>query len=117
MTENVPQTIEAWATALPGVIYSFRLRHDGTAHFPFMSEHTIELLGVDPHECNLNAAPAFALVHKEDCGRLWQSVLGSARHMAPWQCEFRIWHPVKGCCWIQGKRSPPYRSFSMTSAQ
>jgi PAS domain S-box-containing protein len=92
----------------PGVIYSLRLRLDGSACMPYVSPTVEEFYGVRAEEVMENAALVFTLVHPDDQAQIRESILESARQMAPWRAEFRVNHPRKGLFWV-GNRSTPER--------
>ena len=93
------------ATA-PGIVWSFRLRPDGSACFPYGGERIAEHYGVAPGILAEDAAPAFALVHPDDLGRLRETMAESARHLSPWRHEWRVRHPVRGELWIECHSMP-----------
>ncbi len=51
---------------IPGVIYQFRMRPDGTFHFPYSSEGMREIYGVSPEEVREDATAVFQHLHPED---------------------------------------------------
>lgn len=95
------------ATA-PGVIYSFRLRPDGSCHFPYASPSITEICGADADALAINAEHAWIRVHADDLPGLHSSIAESARTLCQWRHEFRLIHPLKGELWI-GARSTPDR--------
>jgi PAS domain S-box-containing protein len=90
----------------PGVIYSFRLRADGSACLPFASQRIEEIFGLAAESLREEAAPIFAFVHPEDISRIRESIATSAWMMQPWHEEFRVRHPVKGEIWVEGHSMP-----------
>jgi PAS domain S-box-containing protein len=94
------------ADHVPGVIYQFLLRRDGSACFPYVSEGTLRFFGIDPELLIGDAAPAFALVHPHDLARLHQSIAASARDLTPDQGSFRLLHPQRGSIWMERFSTP-----------
>jgi len=94
------------AANAPGVIFTFRLRPDGSSCLPYASLAIVELFGVQPEEWAEDAAPLFALIHPDDRAGVIDSIAESARSMLRWQAEFRVQHPAKGTFWIEGKSTP-----------
>ncbi|MSR16017.1 MAG: PAS domain S-box protein [Gammaproteobacteria bacterium] len=90
----------------PGAIYSFRLRPDGSSHFPYASRRLVDLCGVDASALFDDGASAFARIHPEDIQQVFESRAQSAHSLLPWQCEFRIQHPSAGECWIDARSNP-----------
>ena len=94
------------ATSVPGIIYSFRLRPDGSNCMPYTSPTIEEFCGVRAGDLVEDAAPLFGLMHPDDLARTRESVAESARTMLPWRDEFRMQHPKKGWFWIEGQSTP-----------
>ncbi len=92
--------------AMPGIIYAFRLRADGSACIPYASPTFQDFYGVRTEEVLEDASPVFNLIHPEDQADVAASITASARAMSPWRHEFRINHPKKGCFWIEGQSIP-----------
>jgi len=88
------------AATLPGVIYTFRLRPDGSNCFPYASPQVAEYFGVEAAVIAVDGTSVFAAMHPDDVGRVWAGIAASARTLAPWRDEFRLRHPQKGECWI-----------------
>jgi hypothetical protein len=94
------------AAAVPGVIYSFRLRPDGSGCLPYASEAFEGFFGLKPLEVVEDASRAFTLVHPDDLPGLQASIAESARTMLPWRMEFRVRQPNQGEIWIEGQSTP-----------
>ncbi|HEY1108020.1 MAG TPA: transporter substrate-binding domain-containing protein [Opitutaceae bacterium] len=78
------------ADRVPGVVYQYRLRPDGTSCFPYASEALRELCGVSPAEVRDDAAQALAHIHPDDAARMRASIEHSARELSPWLLEYRV---------------------------
>ena len=78
------------AGRVPGVIYQYRLRPDGTSCFPFASEAIKEIYRVTPEEVQEDAAKVFANLHPDDRDGIVESILKSAQDLTPWQYEYRV---------------------------
>jgi two-component system, cell cycle sensor histidine kinase and response regulator CckA len=98
--------IRQFASVAPGVIYGYRQRPDGSASFPFASPSIEEFYGIPRYELARDATPAFALIHKDDIGRVLSSIAESAEKLSIWHCEFRVHSPVKGEIWFEGRSVP-----------
>jgi PAS domain S-box-containing protein len=94
------------AATVPGMIYSFRLRPDGSSALPYASPSLEEICGLRPDQVVLDAAVAFDLVHPDDRERVKASISESARTLTPWRDEFRVRHPRKGELWLEGHSVP-----------
>jgi PAS domain S-box-containing protein len=78
------------ASRLPGVVYQYRLRPDGSSCFPYASDAIRDLYRVTPEEVPEDASGAFAAGHPDDVAGVVASILKSAKEMTPWQHEFRV---------------------------
>jgi PAS domain S-box-containing protein len=98
--------LEQISRHIPGAIYQFRQRPDGTFHFPYASEGLREISGVAPEEARENAAKVFNVIHSDDFDRVIQSILQSAKHLTPWDCEYRACLPDGRTLWLIGNATP-----------
>ncbi|OKH39649.1 hypothetical protein NIES2119_05095 [[Phormidium ambiguum] IAM M-71] len=106
VTSSESHCLEQIARHIPGVIYQFRLRPDGTSHFPYTSEGLREIYGVDPEEVREDASKVFTVVHSEDFDRVHQSILKSAAELSSWYCEYRVCFPDGRMLWLVGHATP-----------
>lgn len=94
------------AASSPGVIYSFRMGHDGQYSFPYISEGAKDVFGFD---IKLASDQVNALMEQtiiEDKELFMHSMLDSAMSLQPWKLEFRYQHPEKGIIWLEGSSVP-----------
>jgi diguanylate cyclase (GGDEF)-like protein/PAS domain S-box-containing protein len=94
------------ASNFPGVVYQYRLRPDGSSHFPFASEGMHRLYGVSPEEVYADATVVFSRLHRDDLPRIVQSLHVSAAQLTVWSCEHRIILPDGKTLWIDGRATP-----------
>ena len=100
------EPLERIAATLPGVIFSYRLRPDGTSSVPYASGALEELCGIRPEGLGEDIAAIRASVHPDDEARIRVQLQESARSLSPWRGEFRWRHPVKGEVWIESRAMP-----------
>ena len=100
------EQLERIAATLPGVIFGYRLRPDGTTCVPYASAGLEDLWGVQPEELAEDAARAWATVHPDDAAGIRAQLEESARTLAPWRAEFRVRHPRRGEVWLEGRSTP-----------
>lgn len=90
----------------PGIIGTFRLGNDGKVSMPWISPGNEEYYGVTADELKRDSSILFERIHSEDVARVQESIAESARTLRPWQCEYRVRHPLKGDVWIEGRSKP-----------
>ncbi len=78
------------ASRVPGVVYQYRLRPDGSSYFPFASEGIREIYQVSPEEVREDAAAVFARIYPEDLAEVTSAIQASARKLIPWKQEYRV---------------------------
>ena len=94
------------ARHIPGMIYQFRMRADGTSHFPYASEGIRDIYGVAPLEVREDASAIFAVLHPDDLERIGQSIQDSATNLSPWHCEYRVHFADGRMIWVLGYATP-----------
>ncbi len=91
---------------VPGIIYQFRLRPDGSACYPYVSEGIQQIFHVSPEEVRADDGRVLALVHPDDLTMAMESMRISAETLRPWQLEYRIRHPDGKVRWLFGNSVP-----------
>ncbi|MDR3377350.1 MAG: PAS domain S-box protein [Verrucomicrobiae bacterium] len=95
------------AANVPGVIYTFRLRPDGTSCIPYISPTAFDFFGLHAEEIIDHGEHIFDRIHPGDRGRLRESILVSAKKVAPWRQEFRVEDARRGgFIWLEGQSTP-----------
>ncbi len=75
---------------VPGVVYQYRLRPDGTSCFPYASEAINRIYRVSPEEVREDALKVFINLHPDDLEGVASSIQESAKNLTPWQHEYRV---------------------------
>lgn len=91
---------------LPGVIYQFRLRPDGTFHFPYASPGIYDIYGVNPEEVEHDATAAFSAIHPDDLEQVRASINHSAETLTRWHEIYRLNHTRGETIWVEGQSTP-----------
>lgn len=104
--ENLHARLEDLAANVPGVLYQYRQRADGSGHFPFASRGLETIYGCAPDAVREDASPVFKVVHPDDLERLGESIRESAETLGVWHAEYRVLHPRTGEFWVQGTATP-----------
>ncbi|ATE61196.1 sensor domain-containing protein [Thauera sinica] len=104
--DQILERFRRLATHLPGSLYQYRLRPDGSSHFPYATD-TIELIyGCTPADVADDAAPVFAVIHPDDRDRVRAGIAESAVRLGVRRDRYRVLHPTRGEIWIDGVSTP-----------
>ncbi|MGE0710116.1 MAG: response regulator [Planctomycetota bacterium] len=94
------------ATSIPGVVYQYELRPDGSASFPLVSDSAEALLGLSPALIQADASLAFQRIHPDDLPGLYESIRVSAEQLTTWTYEYRHLLPSGEQRWHRGVSNP-----------
>ncbi len=97
------------AAQLPGVVYQFQLRPDGTSCFPYASDGIRAIYRLAPEDVQSDASKVFAIIHPDDIDEVSASIEESARTLEPWQREYRVQFPDGVIRWLYGNAKPTRR--------
>jgi signal transduction histidine kinase/CheY-like chemotaxis protein len=87
-------------------MYSFRHAPDGRVTFPFATERTRDIFGLEPDALAEDAELALSRIHQDDIQRVRASIARSAQTLRLWSEVFRYHHPQKGTIWVEGRSTP-----------
>ena len=91
---------------VPGMVYQYLLRPNGSSCFPYASDAIQSIYGVSAQEVKEDAAPAFANGIPEELPGIIESINESAAQLTPWQREFRVKHANGAVRWLYGNALP-----------
>jgi PAS domain S-box-containing protein len=91
---------------VPGVIYQFKLRADGTYAMPFASEGARQIFEIGPEEVRDDAGAIFRRIHPDDLPGLEAEIRESARTLRPHHHEFRFRRANGTLAWLRGASMP-----------
>ena len=91
---------------LPGAIFRYKLKADGTDQMMYVSQGAKLLWGIDAQECMDNNHKVWEIFHPDDIGQVQQSIQKSAEHLSHWTCEWRVLHPDGNVKWQRGSGNP-----------
>ena len=94
------------SSQVPGVIYQYRLKPDGTSCFPYASDGIREIYEVTPEQVRENADAVLAIIHPDDAERVAATIRHSADTLTPWHAEYRVALPRQGLRWREGNSVP-----------
>ncbi len=94
------------AAHIPGMVFQYHLRTDGTGHFPYSSVGITAIYGFSPEEAAVSVQPIIDRIHADDRQRVIDSITASATTLTLWDCEYRYHHPNGQTIWLHGRSSP-----------
>ncbi|MEA5593063.1 PAS domain S-box protein [Rivularia sp. UHCC 0363] len=96
---------EKLAANIPGMIYQYVLRPDGTSDFSYVSPGCYHLFELEPEQIQQDVNSSFDKTHPDDLQLLKQTIAVSAQTLEPWKQEWRIL-TSSGLKWLQGHSRP-----------
>ena len=94
------------ASRVPGMVYQYHLRVDGSSNFPYASEAIRDIYRVSPQQAFQNATVVFAAIHPDDHDVVVISVQQSAADITPWLQEYRVKFDDGTVRWLLGSAVP-----------
>jgi PAS domain S-box-containing protein len=94
------------ASSIPGVVYQFLLKKDGSYSSPYISESASLILDISAEEIMEDAYSLFNMIFEEDLDPVNQSIAESAQTMERWLQEFRIRDKAGNIRWIRATSTP-----------
>jgi diguanylate cyclase (GGDEF)-like protein/PAS domain S-box-containing protein len=78
------------ANRVPGLVFQFLMRHDGSSCIPFASEAISDIYRVSLEEVQADASKVFDILHPDDHDSFLASLHVSAQNLTPWRHEYRV---------------------------
>ncbi|WP_168012587.1 GGDEF domain-containing protein [Halomonas salinarum] len=94
------------ARHVPGVIFQYCIRADGSSYFPYVSDRFEEFFGVSPAVAMKDASPVFACAHPDDLPYIMDSIGQATNGQYPWHCQYRYCRPDGEMRWHEGSATP-----------
>jgi PAS domain S-box-containing protein len=104
--QEVLNRLQKIAGQVPGVVYQFQLRADGSSCFPFASEAICQIYRASPEDVREDASRVFSILHPEDFDGIVASIQESARKLTPWRHEYRVKFDDGTVRWLFGNSLP-----------
>lgn len=104
--EMANEILRKLTNQVPGVVYQYLLRPDGTSCFPFASEGIYDIYGVRPEEVRENGSIVFSRVHPDDLDRVSKEIFESAAHLTLFHSRFRVKFPDGTVSWRKSDARP-----------
>ena len=103
---NSSRLLKELTNHIPGVTYQYQYFPDGTACFPYASEHIWDIYEVTPEEVQKDSTKVLSRLHPEDAERVAESIVESYKTLNYWECEYRVLLPERGERWLWGQATP-----------
>ncbi len=91
---------------VPGVVYQFQLRPDGSFCMPYVSDAFQQMFRLSADEVRVDASKAVMRAHPDDLEGVMASIQTSAKNMTPWQHEYRLQFDDGTESWVFGNSRP-----------
>ena len=91
---------------VPGMIYQFMRKPDGTYCFPFVTDAIKNVFGCSPEEVRDEFSPIAKTIFPDDLNKVINSIECSAEQMIKWECEYRVQLPGQPVRWMLGQSTP-----------
>lgn len=78
------------AKHIPGMMYQFRLRDDGSSYCPYVSNGIKDIYNLNPEDVLYDATPIFDKIHPEDFPNAFNSISESLNSLTAWKIKFRV---------------------------
>jgi PAS domain S-box-containing protein len=104
---QIEDRLKSVSDNIPGVIFQYVLRPDGTDEIRFVSKGSKLIWGLDPKECTEDFSSVWSqIISGGDLELLKKSLVDSANSLDNWSCEWRNRTPEGKIRWHQGMGSP-----------
>jgi signal transduction histidine kinase/ActR/RegA family two-component response regulator len=103
---EIAERLKKIASRVPGMIYQYRQRPDGSSCFPYASEGIRNIYNVSPEDVREDASPVFATLHPDDVPGVVDSIRRSHETLTEWRHEYRVRRPDGSERWLLGNSIP-----------
>jgi PAS domain S-box-containing protein len=105
--KQMEERLKGMSDSIPGVIFQYVRKPDGSDEFPYMSRGSIRLLGLTPEECMSDSELVWSRIARGgDLEMLRDSLEASASSLSFWNCEWRVLSPDGRIRWREGRGTP-----------
>jgi len=95
-----------FASQVPGMLYQFKRRSDGSFCVPFSSDAIQDIFGCSPEEVREDFTPVARVILPEDMPKVEAAIHESAQALTPFSIEYRVQLPGQAVRWIWAKSIP-----------
>jgi PAS domain S-box-containing protein len=95
-----------FASQVPGMLYQFKIRPDGSYCVPFTTEAIRDIYGCSPEDVRDDFSPIARVIHPDDLPRITAAIETAMKDMTPFQVEYRVLLPGQPLHWIWAHSLP-----------
>ncbi|MEM7681365.1 MAG: PAS domain S-box protein [Planctomycetota bacterium] len=107
--QDALERIEKIAACVPGVVYQFERRADGSFHFPYVSPGLEAVYGLSVERVLRDPQAMVDAVHPDDRHLIDAPIDNPTRTLTPWRAEYRVVHTDGSVRWVLGQANPERR--------
>jgi two-component system, sensor histidine kinase and response regulator len=104
--QEILDRLQKLASQLPGVVYQYQLRVDGTSCYPYASERIRDIYRLTPEQVSQDGSPVHEMIHPDDRDAVIASIQESAQDLTPWVAEYRVCFGDGTIEWLFGHAMP-----------
>ncbi len=104
--QNSEARFNQLASHVPGGIYQYVQRRDGTFTFPYVSESCRNVLELDPEAMMADPHLVFRQLHPDDLADIWQAIQEAYTGPTNFEWEGRLIKQDGGIKWIRASSTP-----------
>ncbi|MGF1534331.1 MAG: PAS domain S-box protein [Bernardetiaceae bacterium] len=104
--QQLNEMLSSIANNVPGMIFQYLLRRDGSDAVLYVSKGVEDLYEVGVSEALADVQLLWVKLYPADISRLQVSIKESAERLIPWSCDFRIQMSDGRIKWVQGRGLP-----------
>jgi hypothetical protein len=94
------------SSQVPGMLYLFRMKTDGTFSVPFTTDAIKDIFGCSPEDVRNDFSSITKVILPDDRERVINSIKDSASNLSLWECEYRVQIPGQPVRWMHGQSMP-----------
>ncbi|CAN5730569.1 hypothetical protein BH11PSE12_BH11PSE12_25590 [soil metagenome] len=98
------------AEQVPGMVYQYLQKADGSSCMPYASEGIREIYELSPLQVKTSSDLAFKRVHPDDLSSIAIGINASAKNLTVWHQQYRVNLPRRGMRWLEGDATPEARA-------
>lgn len=91
--ESKQQQLEVIGEQLPGVVFTYFRKPDGTEGFPYFSDGFEDVYGFDKAKAIADPQSVWDHIHPEDLPKIINNFIHSAQHLTKFDIQFRVTQP------------------------